>query len=411
MFVDLAHNHSPYATFHELTASYRADQGLLDMPTMPTAAAQETFYAYYAYPPLLMMLYFPIAKLARLFIPLYYQFTIHGPAAQVIVPPSFHLFFKLPLFAAEVGIVVLLWRMAGERTARLFFLNPLVIVVSATWTIEALMALPVVLSIYLLRRHRYAASAVALAAGALIKFIPVVLLPAVVLYLRHQGVSRRTIVAYASVVLAVCAVVVAPFWAGFREVLFFQMARTGANLSLHLLLYPLNQFTRLDIRFLAIAVSPLVGLITQTAALALVYAYLARRRYPLVPALIITLLAYFLGSKVVNEPYPYVLVPLLALEIADRPGEAKEIALKLLYALPLAFAFVNVPIVYIAAPLYRYFWRGNYPVTFEWARAFPLEEHAVMLVVLAVAFIAASIYALRVMLREGTHAQATAAAD
>ncbi|MGH2361255.1 MAG: hypothetical protein ACRDGM_12045 [bacterium] len=410
MFVDLAHNHSPYATFHELTASYRADQGLLEMHETPSAAAQETFYAYYAYPPLLMILYYPLAKLAQLFVPLYYQFTMHGPAAQVIVPPLFHVFFKPPLFLAEVGIALLLWRMAGERAARLFFLNPLVIIVSATWTVEALMAFPAILSMYLLRKERYAASAIALAAGALIKFLPAVLLPAALLYLWHRGVSRRTIAVYAITFLAVCAAVVAPFWAGFREVLLFQTVRTGANMSLHLLLYPLNQFTRLDMRLLSYVVSPLVGLITQTAALALVYAYLARRRRTLSQAFVITLVAYFLGSKVVNEPYPYLFVPLLALEIGEHPSEAKEIVLKLLYALPLAFAFVNVPIVYIAAPLYRYFWRGSYPVSFEWARAFPLTEHSILLVILALAFIAASIYTVRVMMREETHDPVPAAA-
>ncbi len=410
MFVDLARDRSPYATFHDLTASYRADQGLLEPRELPSAAAQETFYAYYAYPPLLMMLYYPLAKLADQVIPLEYQFTIHGPAAQVVVPPLFHLFFKPPLFLAEVAIAVLLWRLAGEDAARRFFLNPLVILVSATWTVEALMALGVILSVYLLRRERYLASAAALAAGTLIKFLPGVLLPAVLLYLWRRGVPRRMIVAYAATFLAICAAVVAPFWTGFREVLLFQLARPGANLSIHLLLYPLNQFTRLDIRYLSNVVSPLIGVITQTAALVLVYAYLTRRVHNLTQTFVITLIAFMLGSKVVNEPYPYVLVPLLALELGEHPSEVKEVIFKLLYALPLAFAFVNVPIIYIVAPLYRYFWKGNYPVTYDWARAFPLEWHAVLLIVLAFIFVMASAYAIFVISREGTHAQVSAAA-
>jgi len=410
MFVDLARDHSPYATFHDLTASYRADQGLLEPREVPSAAAQETFYAYYAYPPLLMMLYYPLAKIADQVIPLEYQFTIHGPAAQAVVPPLFHLFFKLPLFLAELGIAALLWRLAGEGGARRFFLNPLVILVSATWTVEALMALGVILSIYLLRRERYLASAVALAAGTLIKFLPGVLMPAVLLYLWHRGVPRRTIVAYAATFLAICAAVVAPFWTGFREVLLFQLVRPGANLSVHLVLYPLNQFTRLDIRYLANVVSPLIGVITQTAALVLVYAYLARRVHSLTQTCVITLIAFLLGSKVVNEPYLYVLVPLLALELGEHPSEAKEVMYKLLYALPLAFAFVNVPIVYIAAPFYRYFWKGSYPVSYDWARAFPLEWHAVLLIGLAFSFIVACAYSIVVIAREGTHAEVSAAA-
>ena len=409
MFVDLANNHSPYATFHELTASYRAAGGFLELHDAPSAVGQETlFYEYYAYPPLLMILYYPVAKLANLVVPLYYQFTIHGPAAQIMVPPMFHVFLKLPLFLAEVGIAIVIWRMAGEPAARLFFLNPLVILVSASWTMEALVALPTLLSIAFLRKERYVASAIALAAGALIKFLPAILLPAVLLHLWHRGVSRRTIAGYAVVFVAVCAAVVAPFWAGFREVLLFQAARPGANLSVHFLLYPLSQLRGFDIQFFLYVVSPLLGLITQTAALALVYAYLVRRRHTLTQAFVITLAAYFLGSKVVNEPYLYLFVPLLAIEIGERPSEAKTIVLKLLYAVPLAFAFVNVPIMYFGAPLYRYFWRGNYPVTFEWINVWPMREHALLLAILALAFIVASAYSLRVLAKEGTYAQVPA---
>jgi hypothetical protein len=410
MFVDLARDHSPYATFHDLSASYLAQQGL-NMPRESLSRGmQETFYAYYAYPPLLMMLYYPVAKLANLVMPLYYQFTIHGPAATVIVPPIFNVFFKLPIFIAEIGIILLLWRMTGEAAARRFFLNPLVILVSATWTVEALMVFPALLSLCLVRRQRYLASATALAAGALIKVLPAVLLPVVLLHLWQQGVNRRVIAAYAATFFGICAVVVAPFWTGFREVALFQAARPGANLSIHLLLYPLSLFTRLDMNFLAYAVSPLVGHITQTAGLVLVYAYLARRPHRLAQACIIALVAFFLGSKVVNEQYLYLLVPLLAVELAEWPSEAKETVLKLMYALPLTFAFINIPIVYIAAPFFRYFWRGSFPVTYAWARIFPLEEHAIFLSILALAFVAASIYALRVITREGMHDQVSAAA-
>lgn len=403
MFVDLARDHSPYATFHDLTASYHADRGLLARRELPSRAAQQMFYAYYAYPPLLMMLYYPVAKVADLVMPLYRQFTIRGPAAQVIVPPLFYPFFKLPLFLAELGIVALLWRLAGEDAARRYFLNPLVILVTAAWTVEAPMALCTILSVYLLRRERYLASAAALAAGTLIKFLPVVLLPAILLYLWHRGVPRRTIVGYAVTFAAICVAVIAPFWSGFKEVLAFQLARPGANLSLHLLLYPLNVFTRVDMPFLSYVVSPVVGAITQTAALAVAYAYLARRSHPLSQSLIIALAAFMLGSKVVNEPYLYLFVPLLALELWERPSEAKETIFKLVYALPVTFAFINVPIVYIAAPLYRYFWQGSYPVSYDWTRAFPLEWHSIALVMLALAFIVTVVWMVFVLTREGQH--------
>lgn len=328
-------------------------------------------------------------------------FTFHGPAAQVIVPPLFHVFFTFPLFLAELGIVTLLWKLGGEASARRFFLNPLVILVSAAWTVEALMTYPFVLSVLMVRRARYLAAAVALATGALVKFVPAILLPTLLIYLWHQRVPRKTLALCGGVFLLLCVVVIAPFWKGFQEVLLFQAARPGANLSVHLLLYPLHQITGLDIRFLAQAVSPLVGLFTQTVALALVYIYLFSRTHALTRAYLITLIAFFLGSKIVNEPYPYVLIPLILLELADHAVEAKETALKLLYALPLAFAILNVPLVYIVMPLYRYFWKGSYPVTHEWARAFPLAEHSLVRSILMLAFVAASVYTLRTLVLAG----------
>ncbi len=411
MFVDLAQGYSPYDTFHDLTASYRAQQWLMQPGESLNAVAPELFYAYYAYPPLLMMLYYPFAKIAQLVIPLEHQFTMHGPAAQVVVSPLFHFFFKPPLFLAELGIALLLWVCASENTARRFFLNPLVILVSATWTVDALMAFFVVLSIYLVHRKSYFGSAVALAAGTLTKFLPGVLLPAVLLFLWHRGVSRRIISLYAATFIVICIATVAPFWSGVREALLFQTVRPGANLSLHFLLYPLTQFTRLDMRFLSYVASPLIGTVTQVSALVLAYGYLARRRHTLTQTYIITLLAFMLGAKVVNESYLYVLVPLLALELTEHPSEAKENVLRLLYSLPLAFAFINVPIVYFAMPFYRYFWKGSYPVSYDWARYFPVKEHAVILTTLAIGFVAACAYSVAVMIKEGKHDEGVVAAS
>ena len=411
MFVDLARDHSPYATFHDLSASYLAQQGL-NMPRESLSRGmQETFYAYYAYPPLLMMLYYPVAKLANLVMPLYYQFTIHGPAAKVIVPPIFNVFFKLPIFMAEMGIILLLWRMTGEAAARRFFLNPLVILVSATWTVEALMVFPALLSLYLVRRQRYLGERDRPGRRGVDQVSPGGVVAgraaALVASGREPTDDRR-----------VRGDVLRDLRRGGGAVL-DRLPRGGAlpgraargqpqRPPVALPAQPSS--ARLDMNFLAYAVSPLVGHITQTAGLVLVYAYLARRPHRLAQAFIIALVAFFLGSKVVNEQYLYLLVPLLALELAEWPSEAKETVLKLMYALPLTFAFINIPIVYIAAPFFRYFWRGSFPVTYAWARIFPLEEHAIFLSILALAFVAASIYALRVITREGMHDQVPAEA-
>src|SRR5262249_16354583 len=112
LFTDLRLDRSPYDTLRTLTYETRVDRSGL-------------FYEYHAYPPGLIYLYWPIAKLYALVDSsgLNYHFGRQGVAPVVAVPWYFNYFFKMPLLFADLGIAALLWKMVGRDTARRYVWN------------------------------------------------------------------------------------------------------------------------------------------------------------------------------------------------------------------------------------------------------------------------------------------------
>src|SRR5579883_1557900 len=218
MFVDLAHDHSPYETLRYLTYSTRSLWGLMQLEGVKTLpVGQELFYEYYAYPPLPLVIYYPLAKIYARFHPLHYQFVVEGTLAAHHVP-----LFMLGL------------------------LNPLIILVSGAWTIEPLMILPTLIALYFATRDRYELSGFFLGLGVLTKWMPAVLWPAVGIWLLTTRASWPRQLAFHSVFLATCAAGLAPLWDGTRLVVQFHSFRPGANLTPHILLYVLAQFHNAD---------------------------------------------------------------------------------------------------------------------------------------------------------------------
>jgi hypothetical protein len=95
---------------------------------------------------------------------------------------SFALVVRLPVLAAELGLVALLGRMAGVRAAWLYALHPVALLVSACHgQFDALALLAVVLAIRAQSERRFDAGALWLAAAVGLKSFPVLLLPAFLL--------------------------------------------------------------------------------------------------------------------------------------------------------------------------------------------------------------------------------------
>jgi hypothetical protein len=401
MFVDLAHNHSPYETLRYLTFSTRAQWNLMPMDgDKYFPMSQAVFYEYYVYPPLPLVLYYPLAKLYALFAPLDYQFVVQGALAAHRVPVLLLAFFKAPIFIADVGIAVLLWRLAGAQKARTFFLNPFVILVSAAWMIEDLMVVFAILALYLTVKKRYELAGLALALGTLAKWTPGVLWPAIALWLVHERVGWRRQVGFHATFLIVVAAGIAPFWEGTRLAGQFHALRPGANLSPHVLLYVLAQFGRGDAVWYYHVLSPYIGALTLPLALGAAYLVQLRRQMPLATAASLTVSAFLLGSKVVNEPYVCLLLPMLLWEEAERPSEAKVFAYKAAYALPLAYTILNVPVFMFGLPAYLQLAPWDPSVAYRMARAWPRDVHAIILAAVAFAFVGLLVYAWHLLTQE-----------
>jgi alpha-1,6-mannosyltransferase len=136
------------------------------------------------------------------------------------------LAFKLvgvAAYAATSALIALtLRRLAPERALYgtvLFAWNPLVLYVTAgNGHNDALMLLFVVLGLYWLARGHFTLAALAETAGALVKFIPILLLPIVFIVALKQSRSPVARLMFLIGTLALCAVLAAaayaPFWRG-----------------------------------------------------------------------------------------------------------------------------------------------------------------------------------------------------
>lgn len=402
MFVDLANDRSPYETLRSLTYSTRSLWSSVQPRELTSLATRPLFYEYYAYPPLPMLVYYPLAKLYARIAPLDYQFVVQGAVAAHRLPIGFMFLFKAPLVLADIGLALLLQRLAGAQSARTFFLNPFVILVSVAWTIESLMSAWALAALFLILNRRYALAGVSLALGALTKWTPGVLWPTLGLWLAHQRAPWRGHVAFHAAFLLTLLAGLIPFWDGVLLAAQFHALRPGANLTPHILLYILAQFKPGEVEWYYRVFSPYVGAITLPLALAWAYGVQLRQPMPLATTACLTVTAFLLGSKIVNEPYVFLLLPLLLWEAAERPSEPKRLLFKIGYSLPLAYAMLNVPILMFALPLYLAVVRHVPPYPYGLDRALPLESHAVILALLAFAFVGYLVYTCRLLAKGGS---------
>src|SRR5262249_37073836 len=158
VFIDLAHNHSPYDTMAYLSHIARSPQC-------------NTIYEYYAYPPAPLYIYYPLAHLFAWLHPhATYFFPVSGTFALPNLPLDFYLLLKLPTWITDFVIAAVLMRMTGIiRSFRDYLLNPFVLLVSGTWTFDAISVLGLVLGVYYLQRVKMVKSGLALAPGTLVK--------------------------------------------------------------------------------------------------------------------------------------------------------------------------------------------------------------------------------------------------
>lgn len=334
LFADLANGQSPYETMRYMSFSAQASR-LTPYP----------WYEYYAYPPLAIYLYAPLAKLYELLAgaPTY----VWSAYSSIVVLPAdllLSLLFKLPLMLADAATAWTLARLTRPRIGVAYLLNPLT-VLAGNWTFDALMVCSIAAAALLAERGRYTWAAVALGIGAATKFLAGLLLPTLLLYLLHHRAPGRLILGTTLAFAGTVAVLCAPFLEGLLFTLRFHAERHGGGMTWHYALHALARWQpEIDWSPVFLSLSAQLGATTLALGLIGTYTLLAARARPLPTMWLITLLGFFASSKLVNEPYALALVP-LALVVAARAAVGTPWTLyHLLWGVPFAFAALNVPL-------------------------------------------------------------------
>ncbi|MGH2517076.1 MAG: glycosyltransferase [Ktedonobacterales bacterium] len=333
VFIDLAHNTSPYDT-------------MVYLSHIAVASGWDTHYEYYAYPPIPLYLYWPLAHIFAWLHPnLGYFIPRSGSFAMPTLPLDFFLWLKLPMWIADFAIAALLARMSGTvRGFRDYLLNPYVLLISAAWTFDSVMVLGIVLGAYWLQQGKFARSGVAMAFGTMVKFVPAIAVPTFVLYLIKRKRPLREIVLFLVSYGVACLIFLGPFFNGLLYVVNFHSGLVGGGMTWQMFWRLWTFFpkgTNLDPTSLAIAA---FGTPTLAIALLLAYWYVfVNENMRFNRMIIVTLLAFFVGSKLVNEQYALIVLPFAFIE-ARQVGGAWRWLYRLLWIVPLAFAVMRVPI-------------------------------------------------------------------
>ncbi len=331
-FIDLAHNQSPYATMMYL--SHIAQSALWD-----------TSYEYYAYPPVPLYIYYPLAHLyAWLHPTATYFIPVSGTYALPNLSLDFFFLLKLPMWIADFLIAALLARMSGTiRGWRDYLLNPYVLLVSGAWTFDALMVLALLAGAYWLQRGKFAQAGLALAFGTMVKFVPIIAVPTFVLFLIKKQRRLSEIALFIGAYVVGSAVLLGPFLDGLLYVVGFHGTRVGGGMNWENY-WRLWRFfpagTNLNPLSQAIGAfgTPMLAILL---LLAYWYAFTSPMRFNRM--IIVTLLAFFVGSKLINEQYALIIFPFAFIE-ARQVGGAWRWFFRLFWIVPLAFAIVHVPI-------------------------------------------------------------------
>lgn len=347
MFVDVGHGRSPYDTMRYLNAvGHSALWG------------HDGGYEGYAYPPALIYLYWP---LAHLFVWLHPTLTNHIPIEGLFAVPTmpwdFYLWLKLPFWLGDLAIAAILWRMTGSaRSYRDYLLNPYVLLISGCWTFDSIMVACLLAGVYWLERGHTTRSALALALGTMVKFVPGFIVPTCLVYMIQRRRPWREVLGFAGVYAIACTTMALPNLSGLLYVVGFQGSRAGQGLHAEMIFAVMESLARGPDWYAVNVVISSFSTALLAVAMPLVYGYLMRRQIPLHRMVLITLLVYLLTTKVVNEQYILATLPFsfLALHAASKERTPGWRTLHvLLWLTPLIFAAFNVPLDRFLLPLYH----------------------------------------------------------
>ncbi len=326
-----------------LTLPYESMRRMSDVVR---GGGQAQYYEGWAYPPGMLYLWWPLARTWD---------SVAGPLPETYAGPGvftarplpilLSILMKIPVIAADFVVAALLARWTSEAVARWYLLNPYVLLVGL-WTFDSVSVAFLLGGLWAAQNRRWTLAGALLGGGALVKFTPAFLAPAVGLWALQQGRAAtgnaiRLALGGAVVVALLCW----PVWEGLRYVVEFHAARPGGGMSWQNVLsaFAWNDPVRnlgLERSFLFPAWSALLF------PLALLVACLASwlRRLDLFEGTLVLALTFLAASKLVNEVYPLTALALAVIVVFRRPSPSLRWLVHLLWVMPLVFAMVNVPI-------------------------------------------------------------------
>ena len=333
LLVELGQDRSPYDSGRSLSLRTRS-------------GGNDAYYQYFTYPPGLLYLYYPVGKFYAFLHPeATTSFASPGTLLTTSLSWDFQVLFKAPIWLADFGILFLLLQMSGRQASQRYVLNPYVIFVSGVWFFDAIMVFFLLLGVYLFQRGHMFWSGAALAMGTLVKYVPVVAVPVLLIALIQARRPLRETVALSGAFVLTCGLLLAPVWEGFVFMAGFQASRVAAGMSWNSLWFFLaTWFPQTPAFSRMYLLSGEVQNWLLPVGLLLAYLELWRRPRSVEQGVLIALLAYLVSTKVVNEVHPLVIVPFLLLVLAQQETSGGHTLYQLLWSIPLAWAFVFVPL-------------------------------------------------------------------
>lgn len=377
VFIDLIRNHSPYDTFTYLSHIARS-------------AGWDSVYEYYAYPPVPLYIYYPLAKFYGLLHPhVDYFIPVSGSFAVPNLSLDFFFLLKAPIWIADFLIAALLARMSGTiRGFRDYLLNPYVLLISGAWTFDAIMVLGLVAGVYAIYRGKVAWSGIALAFGTMVKFFPALAVPTILIYLIKKKRPFKEILLFLGAYVIACLIFLGPFLQGLLTVLSFHGTRPGGGMTWQYIWTAGELFPNQDYLSATLSALSVFGIPMLAITMLLAYWYTWWAEMTLNRMIIVTLVGFFLGSKLINEQYALLIVPFAWLE-AYRLQGAWHWIYRLFWIIPLAFIVVHVPIDRFFWLFYHMIWKDRAAITvngitgFEWSMIpwkHPAESELIALV-------------------------------
>ena len=332
---DLKHGVSPYLKFVLLSdlVSSRVVEG----------PGWSMYFEYWAYPPLWLLFLLPLVLLP---LPSLDWGSFSGIAFITFSPdPVSSFFLKLPIIAFDLMAGWALWLIARIRfpekaglALKSWLFNPLVIFITAVWGhFDVAAVFFMLMSVYLFLSQRLVLSAIFLALGFSTKIFPVFLLP--LFFLKLQG---REKILWLFCFSFTSFIIFLPFLSRelLEAILIFHSERLGGGMTYWSFLWVAAEW--LGLNRLKWGISLSTAYLPIMISVLLFFYLRFRNDTDIIRYSAIILLGVLVTSKLVNEPYS--LWPLPFIILFWLSGEISEIKFKLYYSIPIAFAFIGVPI-------------------------------------------------------------------